>query len=416
MQRPEYLSKYYFDWELFDIAINGKSALDTKFFITPMNSKEQVERFLIGYGLDPNEVVGKAELFGIFQESLQFIRRYFLKEGNPDGLDLNIPDALYMISDITDLFLMATENNFQKRIQRLWAEIVLKIMHVILHVDKDLRTNYFSIIQTQIFDRFYKYVYRDQENSLFLGVKGSDEKIALYDFQTKSKKSRDSVIIKLLNKDESVAEELFDRVGLRFVTHNPFDCLRVIKFLMERNIVIPHNIKPSRSVNSLMDVRQFRKRYWTILKQAIRNNYSHEEFAKALEQASKECSFEKAIVVDRNKHRSKQYKAMQFTSMQLIIYKDPFLQEFNKIKHYARDLDQQNVLAKKVLSLDTSLLARDIRFFYPFEIQIMDRESYKINTEGEASHEDYKKSQMKSAMKRVFWALLKNLNIQADDL
>ena len=73
------------------------------------------------------------------------------------------------------------------------------------------------------------------------------------------------------------------------------------------------------------------------------------------------------------------------------------------------------MLAKKVLALDTSLLARDIRFFYPYEIQIMDRDSYKINTDGEASHEDYKKSQMKSAMKRVFWALLKNLNISMEE-
>ena len=36
---------------------------------------------------------------------------------------------------------------------------------------------------------------------------------------------------------ENVAEELFDRVGVRFVTQNRFDTLRVIRFLLEKNIV-----------------------------------------------------------------------------------------------------------------------------------------------------------------------------------
>lgn len=410
MQRPEYLSKYYFDWELFDVAVGGKSALDSKFFVGPMSDKDQVQKFLVGYGLNPTDMVTKSELFGIFQESLQFIRRYFLKEGNPDGLDFKIPNSLYMITEISDLFLMATGQSVKNHVDRLWAEIVLKIMHVILHVDKDLRTNYFSIIQTQIFDRFYKYVFRDQENRLFLGIKGSDDKIQLLDFQTKAKKSRDSVIIKLLTKNENVAEELFDRVGVRFVTNSSFDALRVIRFLIRNNIVIPHNIKPSRSVNSLIDVTKFRKKYWNLLKVAIRNNLSEERFLQALDRESSDCFPEEEVVLERNMERSKLYRAIQFTALQLIIYKDPFLQEFNTIKQYARDLDKKNKLAKKVLSLDTSLLARDIRFFYPFEVQIMDKESHNINTKGEASHEDYKKAKVNAAIKRVFWALIKNLD------
>ena len=71
-----------------------------------------------------------------------------------------------------------------------------------------------------------------------------------------------------------------------------------------------------------------------------------------------------------------------------------------------RKNNPESELAKKVLSLDVSLIARDIRFFYPFEVQIMDEESNKINTEGEASHLEYKKAQQISAMNRVFAPLL----------
>ncbi|MGZ3808554.1 MAG: TIGR04552 family protein, partial [Bacteriovorax sp.] len=241
-----------FDWEILDVVVGGKSALDTKNFLGPMSSIEQVNQFLKGYGLDPNDHVAKAELFGNFQEAVQFIKRYFLKEGNPDGLDLRLPNSLLMISDISQLFLMATEDTPQKKEDKLWAEAILKVMHTIMHADKDLRSNYFNIVQTQIFDRFYKYIFRGDDDKLYIGIKGTQDVVALVDFETKSKKTRESVIIKLLHKAENVAEELFDRIGVRFVTNTRFDTLRVIRFLLEKNIVIPHNNKPSRAINTMI--------------------------------------------------------------------------------------------------------------------------------------------------------------------
>ena len=231
MDRPEYLSKYMFDWELLDVIIGGRSALDTKYFIASLKSAEEVDNFLFNYGVDPKNPISQAELFGNYQEALQFVRRYFLKEGNPDGLDLEIPHAFLMITDVRDLFLMSTGNlKHTSHEERLWAEIILKVMHTILHVDKDLRSNYFSIIQTQIFDRFYKYLSRDDNDCLQFEDRETGEKIPIKEFETKSKKTRDSVVLKLLHKAENVAEELFDRIGVRIVTQNKFDILKVIRF------------------------------------------------------------------------------------------------------------------------------------------------------------------------------------------
>ena len=75
MDRPTYLSKYLFDWELLDVVIGGRSALDSKFFVGQMYNIEQVNSFLKGYGLDAADPVSRAELFGNFQEALQFIKR-----------------------------------------------------------------------------------------------------------------------------------------------------------------------------------------------------------------------------------------------------------------------------------------------------------------------------------------------------
>jgi uncharacterized protein (TIGR04562 family) len=415
MERPSYLNKYIFDWELFEVVIGGKSTLDSKYFVGPTLNREQVYAFLKGYGMDAHDPINKAELFGIFQETMQFIRHHFLKEGNPDGLDLTIPQLFYSINDVTDLFLLATgtSNKNLSHTDRLWAEIILKVMHTILHIDKDLRHTYFSVIQTQILDQYYKFIYRDEQNRLFLGTRGG-ESIPLYDFQTKAKKTRDSIILKLLTKAENVAEELFDRVGMRFVTFTPFDALKVVRFLTQHNVLIPHNIKPSRSFNTLVDMENFRKRYFNLLKKAIRQKLSEEEFLREMENESLVCVSDTSHISERNLERSKWYRSIQFTARGLITYRDPFLQEFNKIRQMAKNSGDNNELAKRILALNTGLVARDVRFFYPYEIQVTDRERHLINSEGEASHQEYKKAKNKIALKRVFWAMMKNLNIEQE--
>lgn len=412
MDRPSYLQKYMFDWEMLDVVVGGKSALDTKNFLGSMSNIEQVNQFLKGYGLDPNDHVAKAELFGNFQEAIQFIKRYFLKDGNPDGLDLRLPNSLLMISDISQLFLLAADDSPNKKEDKLWAEVILKVMHTIVHADKDLRSNYFNIVQTQIFDRFYKYIFRSADDKLFLGLKGTENIVPLVDFETKSKKTRESVIIKLLHKAENVAEELFDRVGVRFVTNSRFDTLRVIRFLLEKNIVIPHNNKPSRAINTMIDLPRFKEAHQRVIKMALRNNLSEDRFVAAMERAIQECHLQ-GESSDRNKFTAKSYQSIQFTCRQLIEYKNPFLQEFNDLRRIAKGvLTDDNELARRVLTMDISLVARDIRFFYPYEIQIVDADAFRENSQGEASHQEYKRLQVQSAMKRIFKAMIEYKNIQ----
>ena len=249
MIKPDYLSKYKFDWEMLDVVVGGKSALDAEHFFGEHIDRDRIDFFLKGYGVNSKDPISKAGTFGNFQESIQFIKRYFLKEGNKDdGIDLKIPNSILMVTDVGELFDKIS--NDPGDIESSWAEIVLKVMHTILHIDKDLRTKYFSTIQTQILDRFYRYIQRRDEQ-LYLG--DGLNSIPLIEFDTKTKKTRDSVILKLLHKAEHVAEELFDRVGIRFVTRSKLDCIRVVEFLLEQGVVIPHNIKPSRSINNLIN-------------------------------------------------------------------------------------------------------------------------------------------------------------------
>ena len=413
-QRPSYLDEYTFNWEALDVVCSGKSSLDAKNYLTELYDKNQVTNFLGGYGFNITDPVENAELFGIFQEALQFIKRYFLIEGNPEGLDLKVPNYLYSISNISELFLSATGNsNFKlKTEESLWAGVILKVMHTILHADKDLRARYFSTVQQQIFDRFYKFILRDDENRLFL-KNDSGTRIPLYDFQTKAKKTRDSIIIKLLHKQENVAEELFDRIGVRIITYNKLDALRVIKFLHKNYVIMINNIKPSRSQNTLVDLKLLRKNMFGLYKMAIRNQLPEDDFYQRLNNLISESYPKSAHHSDKNLHSSDVYRAIHVTGRQLIKYRNPFMSSFNEVRKQALK-DKENPLSQSLLSLDTSAISRDVRFFYPFEVQITDYESHLQNTQGEASHNDYKRSQLRSAMKRIFKPILELQEIRVE--
>ncbi len=66
-------------------------------------------------------------------------------------------------------------------------------------------------------------------------------------------------------------------------------------------------------------------------------------------------------------------------------------------------------VSQMILKLDTSTISRNLMFFYPFEVQITDLESYQKNTEGEASHDIYKKQQLQTAIQRLFRPIIQNL-------
>ena len=413
-QRPSYLGEYTFNWEAFDVVCSGKSSLDAKNYLSELYDKNQVTNFLSGYGFNITDPVESAELFGIFQEALQFIKRYFLIEGNPEGLDLKVPNYLYSITNISELFLSATGNsNFKlKTEESLWAGVILKVMHTILHADKDLRARYFSTVQQQIFDRFYKFILRDDENRLFLKNEAGTT-IPLFDFQTKAKKTRDSIIIKLLHKQENVAEELFDRIGVRIITYNKLDALGVIEFLHKNYVIMINNIKPSRSQNTLVDLKLLRKKIGGLYKLSIKNQIPGDEFYQRLNKLISESYPQGHQDEEKNVHSSNEYRAIHFTGRQLIKYRNPFMSSFNEVRKQALK-DKENPLSQRLLSLDTSAISRDVRFFYPFEVQITDYESHLQNTQGEASHNEYKRSQLRSAMKRIFKPILELHAIRMD--
>src|ERR1700751_5679011 len=167
-------NKYEFTWEVLDVIISGRSSIDSPTGFQIQNADE-ADRFLESYGYDSSDPIQAAEIMGNYHEALNFVRKYFLQPENPQGLRLEIPRKILELTNVRDLLLMASGKspgqNTDTTGQTLkhWACSLLKIMHTIAHIDKDLRAPHFADIQKQIFDRFYKFIHRDGDSNLYLG-------------------------------------------------------------------------------------------------------------------------------------------------------------------------------------------------------------------------------------------------------
>lgn len=400
-------SKYDFRSDVLDVIIGGRSTLDSPNAFQVQNL-EEADRFIQSYGYDLENPIERAEILGNFHEALSFIRKHFLTPENPDGLKLEVPRKILELSDVRELFLMVSlqypGQNTDPPGQMLqnWSCSLLKVMHTIAHMDKDVRTSYFSDIQKQIFDRFYKSIHRDSDGNLFLGEKADDPtRIDLVAFETKPKKSRDSTILKLLHKPENVAEDIFDRVGIRFITPTPFGSLRVVKYLKDKMIVMPPNIKPSRSRNTLIKLDEFRAKLGDLLAKVDHNEITEQELAQALELAALPPTGN-----SDNPHSSEFYRAIQFTARQLIKLRNPLFDDLKELKSQAREKPVHEDILKTIDRMDLKHIQREIRFFYPFEVQVVDKRSAEENEKGRSAHSEYKKAQILTAMKRVMGSLV----------
>ncbi len=405
MALREYLESLRLSRDILDVMLGGRSSIDTRGGLLPVADLDSASFFIDAYGYKADEPIQAAELLGVYQESMRFIQKYFLKPGSATGYELTIPQTFYELQDIRKLLLYVTETDLKHEEQKLWACAILRVMHTICHLDKDIRADYLSTIQQQVFDRFYKVV-QNVDDRIYLDDSKDSSPIELMHFHTKPRKSRDSQVLKLLHKQENVAEDIYDQVGVRFVTRSRMDSLRVLKFLRDRSLVIPGNVKPSRSRNALVDPFLYR-RVWREVRSQVEKDHLRTpgEIDAYIEKRLQEQPKESKINGTSNPFSSESYTAIQFTCRQLIKYRNPVYDDVKKIKAMVMEsgIDELKKFADRV---DIGQLSREHSFFYPFEVQIMDARSYEEAQSGLAAHKSYKAAQVGVAALRVLGTLV----------
>jgi uncharacterized protein (TIGR04562 family) len=380
MERKNKLEKNFlkFPYELFNVVFSQKSFVD----ISRLNVHDENEAkdYIKNYGYDLSNPQAKTKVTAIINEAKKFIQSYLLEDPEGNNPSIVIPPDILYNDDPVNLIISASQK--EKTLHQAWACAILRVAHAITHVDNDLSKYFMPGIKRQIFSRFMEHlrVTRKGEYLLGNGKNGSNE-LKLKMFEMKNEKSRESLIMKLLHKAENVTSDVFDRIGVRIVTFSKLDVIMVLKYLSSNHVISFANIKPSRTRNNLINVDHFLQGIEELKSHEL-SNWTENDVVEFLERYLVLPPEEKTMHTDKilkenNPYSSTAYSSVQITVRQLITINDPF--NLNLI----------------------------YRFFFPFEIQILDEESYIESRTGRASHEEYKKGQTLSVRKRVLKNVLK---------
>ncbi len=344
-----------FPFEILNSFVSGNTAIDIPRLI--LEDLSETMPFLECYGYRWDHPGDRQEIETIRRKAIEFIEVELLFD-----IELSIPEEVASETDVRFLLLWASDLDHE---YQRWACAILRVAHTLAHCYSHFNERYGDKIREQIFSRFEQHL-RRENNKLYLG---SDEPIELLDFEAKPQKTLFSVVLKLLQKSENVATDIFDRIGLRFITKNRFDAVLVVRYLRLHNIVMFANVKPSRSRNTLVDINLLQKDIDEL------DGLSREEALVKIRAQVDARDYPGPPEPSYNPYSNANYHSIQFTCRQLIRVEEPEL----------------------------------ARFFFPFEIQILDEESYKTSRTGYASHELYKERQKESARKRVLGTLLENV-------
>ena len=322
------------DLEVLRLILLGESVIDWRRL--HFRTADEVDRFLRLELFDPDDARDEARLRTILAQAIEYLRSAY-------GYRVAAPVA--EPSDLKQLFLLASGVAEPSRYRRI-ACVVLKCMHVIHHLEARELLFRTPLRESDLADRVDRRVMEAARQMM-------DEGVPVVEFQG-NRKSRSSLVTKLLVKRESVAAQVFDRVRYRVVTREPGDVAPVLRHLFE--VLFPFNyVVPGQSENLLMPFRR-------VVSEHPRAN--------------------------------------------------PFSEDSYRALHFVVDLP---VRIDDILPTDAPADGDDLGrvVFSMVEFQVMDRDTAQANEGGPASHSRYKKRQNLTALRRLSRGLVVPRNRKA---
>ncbi len=374
-------SPFEFNRQMLDCVVGGVSALD----IPRLNieNRDQARSFINAYGYDILDPVQAELLWSIYRRSVSLIREQLLDPG--EVIPPTLADSAKLV-DLSELLIQASSQKPEDRELQRWACAILRVMHVFVHLRNDLFSAFRDEIQTQILSPLQSALAEDEAGTMILGPSADDGGTRLHKFEIKPFKTTASSVIKLLARPERVALTLLDKLGVRFVTRNAFDSFRVIRFLFENHILSYPHIIPDQSNNTLYPVNLFMEVMEELKSRkpvSSAGQLQGKVDGKVEDQLAKEIQKLLKMRLDGEPSRAQyRLKSNEFS--------DP---DYRFIKFINRKL--------VTVTIGASDSQRAFKFFYPYEIQVMDQDTFIRNLSGPMAHDEYKNRQRRKARDRV---------------
>lgn len=379
-------SRFSIPWADLSPLLDGTNAIDTARL--EVRSLNDAGEFLESYGYDWNQPEDRQALESLRQEALDFIQQDLLF----DEPMLSVPEEVASESDIRKLLLWSSDMTQPER-QR-WAWVIFRVMHTYSHSNSYFDNKYGDAIREQILGRFRPHVFSDGDATSLGTGPGA---VSLSNFEIRQRKARKSVVLKLLHKRGPGGAQIFDWVGVRMVTHDRYDALRVVRYLREHNVVNFMQLQPGRTRNTLLDIDLIEKEILELNDRVRAGKLPDYKVESTLRDHVNAHPYPSPPEKSYNPNSSLAYHSIQFTCMQRIRVQD------RDSMAITRFLDRLPAPMVRLLRNYADRLEPDAtaRFLFPFELQILDQHSYELSRSGLAAHHVYKERQRQSVKERL---------------
>jgi uncharacterized protein (TIGR04552 family) len=220
------------DAEALRLVLSGGSVIDWHKAAFP--DLESVDRLLRLNQLDPDDPEDRRRLRYVYNEAITYVEVF---------RGLRVPPELRNPADVRDVFRWASDTKGFRRNQMISC-MALKLMHVISHMEAaDLKLRA-DVSEYELHDLAHRAVTAKADEMRMSEV----PVLAFYG----SRKTRASVIQKLLVKRDNLAATIFDKLRYRVVVPTQADLLPAVAWLL-RHMVPFHHVLPGQTHNNLVD-------------------------------------------------------------------------------------------------------------------------------------------------------------------
>jgi uncharacterized protein (TIGR04552 family) len=324
------------DLESVRLILRGDSIIDWRRL--DFASDEEVRTYLSANELRVEDAADRQRMEHVKSEAIAYLRRQF---------DYPIPRPVERAT-VAELLLLASGRGHRA----MCACTILKCMHIIHHLDGRELLFVLPMSDQEVFHIVEEKVYRVIGGMLAAGF-------PIVEF-VGGRKNKDSLITKLLSKQETIAAQIFDKLRFRIVTRSRDDIFPILQYLTKK--LFPFNyVVPWQSINSVFSFKSYVER--TALK---------------------------ALLGQMQTHGDDVYTATD----------NQFSAEGYRIIHFVVDMPVR--LPRRILErAPPSAAPLGKVIFVICEFQVVDRDTEANNELGEASHAKYKERQKRAVMRRL---------------
>src|SRR5579859_1449569 len=220
------------DLESIRLMLRGDSIIDWRRL--DFADDAEIRDFLGSQELHPDEPADKARTEYVKAEAIAYLRRQY---------DYPIPRPVER-ADVPELLLLAAGRGHRA----MCACTILKCMHIIHHLDGRELLFLLPMSDQDVFHIVEEKVYRVIGAMLAGGF-------PIIEF-VGGRKNKDSLITKLMSKQETIAAQIFDKLRFRIVTRTREDIFPILQYLTKR--LFPFNyVVPGQSINSVFGFRSY---------------------------------------------------------------------------------------------------------------------------------------------------------------